>query len=72
MERQPLFRPGTRFKTQGKHSRVYTVKDIHRTYNLAGELVQLSYIGEREFMGQLIDYEVPETTISRGLLKDGE
>jgi hypothetical protein len=33
---------------------VQTLVDIHKTYNLAGELVQTRYVAVHDFMGQQI------------------
>ncbi len=59
---------GTKFKTRGKHSHVCTVTDIHKTYNVAGELVKTVYVATHEFCGQqLIERDICRTTISMGL-----
>lgn len=67
--REPKFQIGQRYKTQGKNSKICTIKDIHKTYNSSGEMVKLRYVSEHEFLGQMvIDYDVLETTIARGLM----
>jgi len=59
---------GTRFALRGKGSRLATVVDVWRTYNLAGELVKLRYVATHEFAGQTVtDSDVVDTTIARGL-----
>lgn len=67
-ERQPRYEIGQRFKTRGKHPRLYTVTDILRTYNAKGELVRLRYVATTGFVGQtLTDHDVVETTIALGI-----
>ena len=59
---------GTKFKTRGKHPQLCTVTDIHKTYNIAGELVKIAYVATHEFCGQaIIDRDVCRATISMGL-----
>lgn len=67
----PKFKAGTKFKPIcRKHAQVCTVTDILKTYNLANELVKVRYVASHEFLGQtVIDNDVVETTISRGLIK---
>jgi hypothetical protein len=66
---QPRFALGTRFILYRKYKRIDTVTDIWRTYNLKGELVRISYVGEHSIDGHTVtDYDVLETTIARGLL----
>jgi hypothetical protein len=66
-ERTAKYSIGTQFKSRGKHPRLYTVIDIHRTYNAAGEMVKLRYVATFELMGQKVtDYDVVETSISMG------
>ena len=70
-ERQPKFALGTQFKTRGKHPRLCKVIDILRTYNSAGELVQLRYVATHDLLGApIVDKEVCETTIAMGLYTD--
>lgn len=69
--REAKYQIGTTFATRGKHSKLCTVTDIHRTYNSQGELVKLRYVATHEFMGQVVtDYDVPETTIAMGHVAD--
>ena len=66
----PKFLPGTTYKTRGCHPRLCTVKDVHTTYNLAGEVVKFRYLSTHEFMGQTVtDSDVCETTIAMGLVE---
>lgn len=68
--REPKFNIGQQYKTRGKHPRVCTVIDIYTTYNYKGEIVKLRYVSQHEFCGQLvIDDDVLETTILRGMIK---
>lgn len=61
---------GTQFKTRGKHSRLCTVTDILKTYNAAGNLVQIRYVATHEFLGQTVtDRDVVQTTIDMGLIE---
>lgn len=58
---------GTQYLSHGKHGRICTVTDIHRTYNNAGELVRLCYVATHELLGQKIaDYDVNDVQIARG------
>lgn len=69
IDRQPKYRIGQQFKTRGKAPRVCTVVDILKTFNNAGDLVQLRYVATYEFLGQTVtDRDVPETTIAMGAL----
>lgn len=58
---------GTQFYRYGrKHKVLETVIDIHTTYNLAGQIVNVRYVTEHELMGQkVIDYDVVAVTIQR-------
>lgn len=68
--REPKYSVGQQYKTMGKNPRVCTVVDIHKTYNLAGEMVKLRYVSQHEFCGQvMIDSDVVETTITRGFIE---
>lgn len=61
---------GQEFKTSGKHPRVCTVTDIHKTYNNAGELVKTSYVAVHELAGQIVtERDIPATTILRGIIR---
>lgn len=63
----PRFPIGASYTPSGKAKRQYVVTDILRTYNAAGELVRLRYVGKSEIMGQpLFDHDVCDTTIARG------
>jgi hypothetical protein len=67
--RIPKYNIGQQYKTIGKNSRICTITDIHTTYNLNGEMVKFRYVSQHEFASQLLtDYDVVETTISRGLI----
>lgn len=67
--REPLFKLGTQFKTRGRHPRICTVVDVLKTYNSAGELVEIRYVATHEFAGQIVkDRDVVETTIAIGLI----
>lgn len=57
---------GTRFKTRGKHPRLCTVVDILKTYNSAGELVEVRYLTTHECLGQIVTDRVVRTTIAMG------
>lgn len=68
--REPKFKIGQQYKTMGKHPKICTIIDIHKTYNSNGEMVKLSYVSQHEFCGQMLtDNDVVETTIARGLIK---
>lgn len=68
----PLEYPiGTKFKSPGKHSRICTVVDILKTYNSKGELIQIRYVAEHEFLGQKVtDRDVLAVRIARGLINE--
>ena len=59
---------GTQFIRRGTNRKdVETVVDIHKTYNLAGELVKERYVATHEFMGQTVtDRDVVAPTIQMG------
>ena len=60
---------GTQFKPIGKHTQVCTVRDVLKTYNLAGELVSIRYVADHEFCGQTVtNRDVVAVTIARGLI----
>lgn len=51
--------------SKNSYTRNYTVTDVHRTYNNAGELVKLRYVVEHPFANQILtDYDVSDTTIA--------
>ena len=58
---------GKQFKTRGKHPRLCTVVDVHKTYDKNGELVKTRYVSQHEFLGQTVTtYNIPDITILRG------
>lgn len=61
---------GTQFiKVGDKAKRVWSVIDILKTYNAAGELVKTRYVARTEIVGQaMTDRDVTKTTIARGLI----
>ena len=60
---------GTTFLSNGKHKKLCTVSDIHKTYNANGDLVKTSYCAFHLFMGQLVnERDIPAITIARGLV----
>ena len=62
---------GTQFLSGGKHKRMSTVTDILKTYNMAGELVNIRYVATHEFVGQIVtDRDVCDATIARNLIKE--
>lgn len=57
---------GTKFTVKRpKYSRDYEVIDLHKTYNLAGELVKTRYVCKGKLA---IDYDVVKVTIQRALM----
>ena len=71
-QRFPIGTTYTKYVGSGKakHVREYTVRDVLRTYNSAGELVNLRYVVSHSFCGQdVFDYDVPDTTIARALFE---
>jgi len=68
MNEQPRFPIGTQYSSRGKHPRICTVVDYHRTYNTAGELVKCRYVASHFLMGrQVFDYDVVEVTVAMGV-----
>jgi hypothetical protein len=59
---------GTQFKTRGKYPKNCRVVDMLTTRNLAGEIVQIEYLCEHEFMGQTVTHKECATTVLRGLI----
>jgi len=58
---------GKQFKTRGKHPKLCTVVDVHKTYNRDGELIRTRYVSQHEFLGQTVTtYDIPSVTILRG------
>lgn len=64
--------PGVKYRPMGSSARgLCTVVDIHKTYNMAGELVKTRYVTTHEFMGQTItESDVVAPTIQRGYIND--
>ncbi len=68
-DRTPRFQIGQQFKSRGKSPRLYTVTDILKTYNNAGEMVRLRYAATFELCGQVVtDIDIVETTIAMGAI----
>lgn len=73
MSLKPKYPVGTKFKKRGKKNKgaVYEVIDYLVTFNLEGEAVKRRYVASNAFCGQVVvDYDVPETTISMGVIED--
>jgi hypothetical protein len=65
------FNIGQQYCTRGKASRLCTIVDILKTYNSAGELVQIRYVSTHQFMGQAVtDSNVCETAVAMGLIAE--
>lgn len=63
------FNIGQQFKSRGKHPLLCTITDVLKTYNSRGELVKVRYVATHDVLGQVVtDYDVCETSISRGLV----
>lgn len=61
---------GTTFLSNGKHKKLCTVSDIHKTYNAKGELVKTRYVAFHLFMGQVVtERDICAATIARGLVE---
>jgi len=61
------FKVGQKFKTRHKRPRFCIVTDVLKTYDSKGELVEIRYVAEHTFMGQIItDRNVVDTTIAIG------
>jgi len=59
---------GTQFLSWGKNKKLCTVVDKLTTTNRAGHVVQVRYVATHEFCGQNVtDYEVPASSIARGI-----
>jgi hypothetical protein len=59
------------FKTFGRYTRWCRIVDIHRTYNLAGELVKVRYVATYDLHGQTTcDMDVEERRVAIGLRGD--
>ena len=61
---------GTKFTVKRpNYMRDYTVIDLHKTYNVAGELVKTRYVCK----GYLAtDYDMVKVTIQRALMREAE
>ena len=58
---------GKQFKTRGKHPKLCTVVDVHKSYDKDRELVRTRYVSQHEFLGQTVTtYDIPSVTILRG------
>jgi hypothetical protein len=58
---------GVQYKTRGKHPKLCTVVDQHTTYNIAGDVVKVTYVATHEFLGQVVtDNYVGQTSILMG------
>lgn len=65
--KQARFPIGTKYKNRNKD--ICEVVDILKTYNNAGELVQIRYVSARQFLGQMLkDHDVLETTIAMNIV----
>lgn len=64
------FEIGDTFMSSGKHKKLCTVSDIHKTYNARGELVKTTYCAFHLFMGQTVrESGICHTTIARGFIE---
>jgi len=62
---------GTTFLSSGKHKKLCTVSDVHKTYNVKGELVKTRYVAFHLFMGQIVkENDICAKTIARGLVEN--
>lgn len=68
--REQQFEIGTKFirKSNKKVKPIETVIDVYKTYNSKNELVNIEYITQYEFCGQLIKHTALNTTIALGTL----
>ena len=62
-----VFPIGTKFRPTGKDY-ICTVVDIHKTFNLAGELIKLEYVSSYDFVSPKTRTDL-KTTISRGYIQ---
>lgn len=70
---QARYKPGTVFKTGGKHPLECTIVDVLTTRNLAGEVVDTRYVATHQFLGQTVaDRHVCDVTVARGLVSEAE
>lgn len=59
---------GQQFMTRGKHPRLCTIIDIHRTYDAHKRFVKLRYVASHLFMGRpVLDFDVCDVTVARGI-----
>ena len=71
--KEPRYKIGQMYWGRRKYPHICTVKDIHRTYNSAGELVKTRYVATHETAGQIVeDSDVCETTIAIALAYKGD
>lgn len=64
---------GKRFlDDRGKRKDIIKIVDKWTTTNAKGEIVQIRYIGEHIFFGQVVRAEYPAATIARFILKGKE
>jgi hypothetical protein len=67
--KRDIYPVGTQFKPIGKHAQVCTIRDVLFTRNLAGELVNIRYVADHDFCGQIVtNRDVVAATIARGLI----
>jgi hypothetical protein len=73
MGSEQRFKIGTTYTVRRSgRARRWTVVDVWKTYNSAGELVKLRYVSEAMAYGQpLRDHDVCDTTIARALNSTG-
>jgi len=57
---------GKQYKANNKAKAIETIVDIHVTRNMANEIIQVMYLVEHQFLGQLVRHEVPLVSILRG------
>ncbi len=61
---------GTKFTVKRpKYSRDFVVIDLHKTYNVAGELVKTRYVCKGNLS---TDYDMVKVTIQRALMREAE
>ena len=69
MSDEPRFAIGTQYQTRDKHPKTCTVLDILKTTNADGDVVKVRYVSQHLFAGQqILDRDVCDTTIARGLV----
>ena len=61
---------GTQYYARGKRRDLCTVVDQLTTTNRNGDIVNMEYICEHLFLGQVIRHVEIDTTIARGLLPE--